>query len=526
MTAAAAAAAAADQRGATALPAAAGITVAGMLGALQTLSYAHTALWPLQLACIAVLAWLVGAVPPRHAAAIGLAYGTAWLVAGTWWLFISLHDYGGLPAWMTVLAVLGLSAFLSLYLAAAMAAFARWRSGRTLADALLFAALWLLAELARGVIFTGFPWLAAGYAHVDSPLAALAPWIGVYGIGCVTAATAAGAALSWRQAARRWAGAATAAALLAALALAAAAGALPRFTQPGATLSVSLLQGNVPQEEKFERRHQGEAIEWHLAALAAARGDLVVAPETAIPLLPSQLPAGFDDRLAELFASRATAVLFGQPLGSDADGYTNSAIGYARVGAGPALQRYRYDKHHLVPFGEFIPTGFKWFTRMMNIPLGDFARGPLDAAPFVVAGERVAPNICYEDLFGEELAVRFRDPAQAPTLFANLSNIGWFGDTVAIPQHLNISRMRTLEFERPMLRATNTGATAVVDHRGRVTAALAPYTRGVLTAGVQGRRGLTPFARWAAVAGLWPLLGFALAVVGLAAWRSRRPRGS
>ncbi len=321
------------------------------------------------------------------------------------------------------------------------------------------------------------------------------------------------------------------AALLAALGLAAAADALPRFSRPGATLTVSLLQGNVPQEEKFEKRHQREAVEWHLAALAAAGGDLVVAPETAIPLLPLQLPIGFDDQLAGLFANRPTAVLFGQPLGNEADGYTNSATGYARVvgvgvGAGPAVQRYRYDKHHLVPFGEFIPTGFRWFTQMMNIPLGDFARGPLDAAPFPVGGERVAPNICYEDLFGEELAVRFGDSARAPTLFANLSNIGWFGDTVAIPQHLNISRMRTLEFERPMLRSTNTGATAVIDHRGRVTAALAPYTRGVLTAGVQGRHGLTPFARWAAMAGLWPLLAFALAVVAFAALRRRRRPGS
>src|SRR5439155_14208279 len=138
-----------------------------------------------------------------------------------------------------------------------------------------------------------------------------------------------------------------------------------------------------------------------------------------------------------------------------------------------------------VPFGEFIPPGFKWFTRMMDIPLGDFNRGALNAPSFVVKGERIAPNICYEDLFGEELAARFADAAHAPTMFANLSNIGWFGDTIAIAQHLEISRMRTLEFQRPMLRATNTGATAVIDHTGRVTASLPRLTQGVLDAQVQ-----------------------------------------
>ena len=155
---------------------------------------------------------------------------------------------------------------------------------------------------------------------------------------------------------------------------------------------------------------------------------------------------------------------------------------------------YRYDKHHLVPFGEFVPDGFHWFTQMMNIPLGDFNRGPLTAPSFDVDGERVAPNICYEDLFGEELAARFVPEATAPTILANLSNIGWFGRTIAIEQHLRISRMRSLELQRPMIRATNTGATAVIDHHGVVTHALPPFTVGILEGTVEGRQGLTPFA--------------------------------
>ncbi len=158
-----------------------------------------------------------------------------------------------------------------------------------------------------------------------------------------------------------------------------------------------------------------------------------------------------------------------------------------------------------MPFGEFIPPLFRWFVRLMNIPLGDFSRGAVGQPSFAWQGQRLAPNICYEDLFGEELAARFADPAQAPTAFVNLSNIAWFGDTVAIDQHLHISRMRALEFERPMLRATNTGATAVIDHRGQVTHLLPRHTRGVLQAAFEGRTQLTPFARWASAVGLWPL---------------------
>jgi apolipoprotein N-acyltransferase len=181
-----------------------------------------------------------------------------------------------------------------------------------------------------------------------------------------------------------------------------------------------------------------------------------------------------------------------------------------------------------VPFGEFIPAGFRWFTELMNIPLGDFNRGPLRAPSFTFDGQRLAPNICYEDLFGEELALRFADARLAPTAMVNLSNIAWFGDTIALPQHLHISRLRALEFQRPMLRATNTGATAIVDHRGRVTQALPFHRAGALEGRFDGRTGLTPYAWWASRLGLWPLVaGAALvclwSVVGGAGSRRRGP---
>jgi apolipoprotein N-acyltransferase len=280
----------------------------------------------------------------------------------------------------------------------------------------------------------------------------------------------------------------------------------------------------VAQDEKFAAEHLPETLAWLALTLTQAKADLVIAPETAVPLLPAQLAdlaPGYWDELRQHFGRPdGPAALIGVPLGSYELGYTNSVVGLSAATAAAAPGAgYRYDKTHLVPFGEFIPSGFRWFTELMNIPLGDFNRGPANPPSFQVGGARVAPNICYEDLFGEELARRFADTASAPTVLANVSNIGWFGNSIALPQHLNISRMRSLELQRPMLRATNTGATAVIDHRGVVTAELPYFSRGVLLAEVQGREGLTPFARWAAAAGLWPL--WALAALGLL-WPVRR----
>jgi len=486
---------------------------AASLGALQTLAFVHTALWWLPLLCTAALAALVWRARPRHAALLGWLFGSAWLGAGVWWLFISLHRYGGLPAWLAVLAVALLCMGLALYLALAMALFARWRRGRVLPDVALFAVLWLLAELARTVIFTGFPWLASGYAQVDGPLAAWAPWIGVSGIGTLGAALSALLAAAWHGRAQPRRALAALLWVLAVPALSAAVGSR-EYSRPSAELSVSLLQGNVPQDQKFSMDHVPQALAWVAQALQGARGDLVIAPETAVPLLPEQLVELVPDywpALRARFEDSAQAALIGVPLGDYDSGYTNSVVGLSAASRGG--KPYRYDKVHLVPFGEFIPTGFRWFTQLMNIPLGDFARGPQNSPSFGVGGERIAPNICYEDLFGAELAQRFIDPASAPTVFANVSNIGWFGDTIAVDQHLHISRMRTLEFQRPMLRATNTGATAIIDHRAQVLAQLPPFTQGVLEGRVQGRQGLTPFAWWSARFGLWPWLVLAAAVI-------------
>jgi apolipoprotein N-acyltransferase len=274
-------------------------------------------------------------------------------------------------------------------------------------------------------------------------------------------------------------------------------------------LELALLQGNIPQDEKFiPGGGVATALQWYGEQLLRATAPLVITPETALPLLGSQLPPGYLDAIAARYANSAQTAIVGLPLG-DGRVYTNTVLGFGPGRSTP----YRYDKHHLVPFGEFVPGLFRWFTDMMNIPLGDFQSGGLAQRPLAWQGQRIAPNICYEDLFGDEIGANFRDESQAPTVLLNVSNIAWFGDTIAIDQHLAISRMRALEFQRPMVRATNTGATAVIDHRGRVTHALPRLTRGVLVASVEGRAGLTPYAFWVSRFGLWPLWGLALAIM-------------
>jgi apolipoprotein N-acyltransferase len=511
-----------------------GVFLAAMAGGLQALSIA----WPgtgqahgwLQIASLAVLAsglcrLALSDLPLKTALAGGArrsaVFAVAWLAGTFWWLHVSMHQVGGLPAPLSVAAVLLLASALGLYYVGAATAWvalvrrARWQQ-RPLAASGLFAALWLLAELMRGRWFTGFPWGAGGYAHVDGWLAGAAPWVGVYGIGAMAAFVAMRLALlrAWGQ--KGW----RAVALLALVFLAVRQ--LPdgdHFTRSAGQSEVELLQANISQTEKFDDvRGIRDALGWYGERLIASSQPLVIAPETAIPLLPRHLPAGYWAALQGHFAHGQRLALVGVPWGDAVQGYSNTLVALGPQGR----PDYRYDKFHLVPFGEFIPTGFGWFVRQMQIPLGDFKRGSVHQPSIEWQGQRLAPNICYEDLFGEELAARFGPGEPPPTALVNVSNIAWFGDTVAVDQHLNISRMRALELARPMLRATNTGATAIIDHRGQVQGLLPRFSRGSLVGSFEGREGLTPYARWAAAFGLWPLWGLALLVVVWAAWSARR----
>ena len=472
-------------------------------------------LWWLQCLALAALAWVLNRCTSwKQAAATGLLFATTWLSATFWWLYVAMHTYGGLNAVLACAAVLALAAALAVYYAGACAVFWHLGGKQPFVASAVFAALWTFAEMARGTWLTGFGWGGAAYAHVDGPLAFYVPWLGSYGAGAIAAWVAMALAVFVQSGHLQ-----RVLLVLVFLIPAVLPGRFSEWSVPAGSLSVTLLQGNIPQDEKFEPGLGVPlSLDWYAAQLQAARGDLVVAPEIAIPVLMNQLPEGYWDVLTRRYAQGGQTALVGIPLGSYTEGYTNSVLALAGHQSVP----WRYDKHHLVPFGEFIPPFFKWFTRLMNIPQGDFNRGDAAQASFASHGQRLAPNICYEDSFGEELGTRFLDAALAPTIFVNFSNVGWFGDSVAMDQHLQMSRMRALEFQRPFLRATNTGTTVIMNHRAQVTAALPRLTRGVLNGEVQGRTGTTPYAWWVSRFGLWPLWLLGLVVLAWAAHRNRQ----
>jgi apolipoprotein N-acyltransferase len=495
------------------------------LGLLHAASFAPLDHWALALAALAGFFGLLRGVDARGGSPLAQAgltalFGLGWFGAGLAWLYVSMHDYGGMPAAMAAAAVVLFAAYLSLYPALAVGLMARWGAARSpLARALGLAGAWTLGELARGWVMTGFPWLAVGYAQLDGPLDRLAPLVGVFGVGAAAALVAALLATLLPGAGATHGRAGLPAAVLA-TALVVGPLSVPRdaWTRAhGAPLSVRLIQGNVAQDMKFRPDRTLGAMRDYAQRFVEGTATLTVMPETAWTAPWDRTPQPIAQAMLEHVA-RGHALAVGVPTfvpPSAAGGEVRLANSVLMLRPGIALDpqdaAQRYDKHHLVPFGEFVPFGFRWFVDMMTIPLGDFARGATVQPTFTVGDQRIAFNVCYEDLFGEE--IRLAVPGErGATVLANVSNIAWFGRSHALPQHLAIARMRSLETARPMLRATNTGMTAAIDAGGRVIAALEPHTAGVLDVRVQGTTGLTPFTRW----GNAPALVLSLAAIALA----------
>ncbi len=479
-------------------------------GLLLPLAFAPFGLWPIAMLAPAVLVALVvgSGTSARGAFWLGWCFGLGMFGAGVWWIQVSVHQFG-VPFYVfsvgvTALFVAGMALYPGLFAAALAACTARTGPVRALLAA---PALWVLVELLRGWLFTGFPWLSLGYGQVDGPLAGYAPLLGVSGISGMVMAIAsglAGAAL-FRGRAVGAAVAVSAAALAGGMALAR----LEPTHALGAPLDAALVQGNVAQSVKWDPARRAQTIARY-RELSAAHwdADVVIWPETAIAAFPQEVPTLLEALAAEAAAAGST-LLIGMPSGEPWNGeYYNSLFAFGAT-------QGRYDKRHLVPFGEFFPfkRQLEGIAALLDIPLSDFSAGRSDAGTLPVAAHLAGISICYEDAFGRETIAAL--PAAA--LLVNVSNDAWFGDTIAPHQHLEIARMRALESGRWLLRGTNTGITAVIDHRGRVTARAPAFTATTLRARFEARGGLTPYARF----GDWPLLGLALVTLALSARRGR-----
>jgi apolipoprotein N-acyltransferase len=488
------------------------LVLAALAGGASVFSFEPFGWWPLQFLLLAYLFYRVGlGQSVKRATLLGWAFGFGWSVGAMHWLYILMTRFAHLPAILGAIGIALLGLYMGLFgaFATGVATWLRRRWSLPLMPFVLIVlpVAWGVSEWMRGWVFTGFPWSVSGYAHVTSPLAGYAPLIGVYGIG-VLVAVGAGCLVMLTQRARL-----PAIGLLAALLAVGAGLRTIEWTQEtGSPITVRLLQGNIPQDHKFDYAFLTSILDKYKAMITAAPADLIATPETAIPSFPQELPPDYLANLQRFAAGSGSTLAVGIPLLDGPRQYANSVVAIS-----PQASPYRYDKAHLVPFGEFIPPGFRWFTDMLNIPLNDATRGKVMQAPFPVKDQWVLPNICYEDVFGEEIAHQLRNAPHPATLLLNMSNLSWYGQSYAIPQHLQISRMRTLETGRPMLRSTNDGATALIDGRGQVRQVLPFYTEGTLSATVRGTTGMTPYIRFGNYSFL--LLG-ALALLG--AWFSGR----
>ncbi len=487
---------------------------AAVAGALLPLAFAPFDLFPLAILCPALLFMAVDGVKPRRALRRGFLFGLGQFGVGVSWVFVAIHEFGDtgvvLATLLTALfvAVLALYPALFGWAAAWLLRRAGTRFGAPARWLLLLPVLWLLVEWLRGWLFTGFPWLQLGYSEEHAPLAGLAPIFGVYGITWACAVSAGVLAWLLRSGRRAWPGIAAVAVLWC------GAWGLRQvdWTHPtGNPVSFALIQDNLPQETKWDPSQFQRRLNLYARLTLQNIGnvDVIVWPENAITAFYGDLKSDYFDALAAKARAAGTDLVVGVPLRKkDGKGYYTTLM---------VLGRHDgvYRKHHLVPFGEYVPLQgvLRGLINFFNLPMSNFSPGGADQPPLLVDGQPAAMSVCYEDAFGEQLLHNF----PRATLLINGSNNAWYGHSFAPPQHLEISIMRTIETGRPLVRATTNGITALVDSHGHILARAPQFRTYVLRGAVQPMAGSTPYTRW----GNTPVLILAYAILGGLLWRGR-----
>jgi apolipoprotein N-acyltransferase len=489
-----------------------GDVLAALLGALLVLAFAPFGVYPLAVLAPAGLLWSISDVSWRRAAWRGFLFGAAEFLVGVSWIYVSVHDMGGVSPFMAVLMLLFLVAVMALYAAAtcAVTAACGGASGRRAA---VFAAAWVLFEWLRGWLLTGFPWLTLGYSQVDSALKGYAPYIGGFGVSFVVVVSAGLLLLAcrsgtWRRALPSLAG------LVALWCVGWGLGAVDWTHVAGTPLSVSLIQGDIPQDQKWEPAAFIPTLDLYRKLTEQNwASQVIIWPEAAVPAYQDEVQISYLDPLEADARKHGADIVLGIPTYDPVrDDYFNSVITLGRSDG-------TYHKRHLVPFGEnfeFLPEWVKSLLRDMDLPYSSFSRVAERQKPLQVAGFAVGTSICYEDAYGADI---LRDLPQAAFL-VNVSNDGWFGDSIALPQHLEIARMRALEAGRWLLHATNTGITAIVDDKGRIRGQAPTAEVYVLQGRIQPLAGATPVTRW----GNAPIVTLCLLMLLACAWRARRGR--
>jgi apolipoprotein N-acyltransferase len=482
------------------------LILAPLAGVMVTLSLAPFGLWPLGILSCALYAYLLSTCTARQALWRGWLYGLGMFGSGVSWVYVSIHVYGyasvPLAILLTALFCAGLALLHALF-AWCYVRFVRFLPGGMLVG---FPALWVLFEWFRGWFLTGFPWLYLGYAHIETWISGWAPILGVFSLSFICALTGTCLFLAWRS--RQLVACMTYAVIVITLW---AGGAVLKPTQWVArasehSLSVAIYQPNIPQEHKWDPAWYRPILRQLQEATDPLLGhDIVIWPEAAIPNY-YQRAQGFLEPLARRAAAIDTTLVTGIPYRPEGgQAYYNSI---AALGYGEGI----YHKQRLVPFGEYVPLEglLRGLIAFFDLPMSAFSRGPADQKPLRVGPYRVAPFICYEIVYGNQVAASARDT----DLLITISNDSWFGNSIGPLQHLQIAQMRARENGRYVLRATNNGVSAIIDHQGRIVDRTAQFVEATLVGKAEVMLGNTPFGSFG-TAPIITISGVTLLLMGI-----------
>ncbi len=493
--------------------------IALIAGALITLTLAPFNIWPLALIACMTLYIGLSELSARHAAIRSWWFGLGLFASGTSWVYVSIHDYGAASAplafFLTVLFVAGLAFFLALF-GWLWARFFRQNNHST-SNALAFAVLWVAIEAFRGWFLTGFPWLYIGYSQLHGPLAGFAPIGGVWLISFILALSSVLLLILLKN--QQWQSRLTAALLLSILWVSGFALQSLEWTQPsGDPLSVTAIQGNIEQNLKWDPTQiEAQLLLYQSLTLNAAPSDLIIWPETAVPILKDQAQ-GYLNSMDRIIGRQDSALITGLPLRQNDD---NGNLRYYNAITTLGDSQGEYLKQKLVPFGEYVPLQdlLRGLIAFFDLPMSDFARGSNQQPPLNAKGYKIAPYICYEVVY-PEFATKL---AAQSDILLTISNDTWFGTSIGPMQHLQMAQMRALEAGRWMIRATNNGVSALIDPQGQISATVPQFQQAVLRGSVVPMQGLTPYLRWQS----WPLiLLYALCLIPAVLQRKLQRKGS
>jgi apolipoprotein N-acyltransferase len=450
------------------------------------------------------LLYICMTVSPRDAGSHAFWFGLGMFLAGTYWIYISVHVFGNAALWIALLLMVGLAVVMAIFLWIAGWLISHLSKGEPWLMLFVAPAAWVLIEWLRGWVLTGFPWLALGYGQIDTSLAGWAPVLGVYGVSfMLMVSTTALIVVLMSTGAQRLVGLFVVVLpwLLGGLLL------LTDWTEPaGKPIRTTIVQAGVSQDKKWDRDQLRPIMEFYRqSTLKVADSEIIVWPEVAIPALDDRVGPYLDLVERDLRRSKQSLV-FGILERSFEDSAEGDVYNSVMILGGTRRQAYR--KRHLVPFGEYfpVPASVREWMKMQNLPHSDLAAGE-DVQPLLVAanGARLAVAICYEDAYGAEQLYALPEA----DLLINVSNDAWFGDSIAPHQHLEIARMRALEVGRNAIRSTNTGISAFIGADGKLLDTGKQFEPQLMTADIEPRRGMTPYAR----GGNQPIIGLCMAIL-------------